>query len=191
MVLNLPTFLTILRVLLIPVLLWCMVAPITANNYWAAFIFYIIGVSDWLDGYLARAWNQASRFGAFLDPVADKLCISSVLIVLVWQYPGAAVAVPTVIIIAREIFVSGLREWMADLGVRDVVAVGMAGKIKTAAQGFAIFFMLLDYQLFGIELMDAGLWCLWLATVLSLWSMAQYVAGGWSHLTAVDDQDQA
>lgn len=184
MVMNFPTYLTMLRVILIPVLLWVMITPMTANNYWAAFVFYIIGVSDWLDGYLARAWDQSSRFGAFLDPVADKLCISSVLIILVWLNPGPEIAIPTAIIVAREILVSGLREWMADLGVRDAVAVGLAGKIKTAAQGFAIFFMLLDYELLGIQLFDAGLWCLWLATALSLWSMAQYMAGGWPHLTA-------
>lgn len=190
MVMNLPTLLTILRVLLIPVLLWCMVDTFTGSNYWAAFVFYIIGVSDWLDGYLARAWNQGTRFGAFLDPVADKLCISSVLIVLVWLNPSAEIALPTAVIVAREIFVSGLREWMADQGLRDAVAVGVTGKIKTMAQGFAIFFMLLDYPIIGIELFDAGLWCLWLATALSLWSMFQYLAGGWSYLTATEDQDE-
>ncbi len=189
MVMNLPTILTLLRVLLIPVLIWVMVTPFTANNYWAAFVFYIIGVSDWLDGYLARAWDQSSRFGAFLDPVADKLCISSVLVVLVMMYPSIEIAIPTAIIIAREIFVSGLREWMADLGLRDAVAVGIGGKIKTAAQGFAIFFMLLNYELYGLELFDAGLWCLWLATALSLWSMAQYTAAGWPHLTAKDSPE--
>ncbi len=187
MVMNLPTLLTVMRVLLIPVLLYCMVVPFTANNYWAAFIFYIIGVSDWLDGFLARAWNQGTRFGAFLDPIADKLCISSVLIVLVWMNPSAEIALPTAVIVAREIFVSGLREWMADLGVRDAVAVGVAGKLKTTAQGFAIFFMLLNYPIVGIELFDAGLWCLWLATALSIWSMGQYLAGGWEHLTATDE----
>lgn len=188
MVMNLPTILTILRVLLIPVLLWLMVDPVPYHNLWAAFVFYIIGVSDWLDGYLARAWNQGTRFGEFLDPVADKLCISSVLIVLVWLNPSAEIALPTAVIVAREIFVSGLREWMADKGLRDAVAVGIAGKIKTTAQGFAIFFMLLDYPIMGIELFDAGLWCLWLATVLSLWSMFQYLAGGWEHLTATDEE---
>ncbi|MDX1496047.1 MAG: CDP-diacylglycerol--glycerol-3-phosphate 3-phosphatidyltransferase [Salinisphaeraceae bacterium] len=180
--LNLPNILTILRVLLIPVLVYFLISEEVGSNYWAAFIFWVIGVSDWLDGYLARSMNLSTRLGAFLDPVADKLCVGVILVMLVWKDPRLIIAIPATIIIAREIFVSGLREWMSELGLRDAVAVDLSGKLKTAAQGFAIIFLIYNQDLAGIPVYELGIGCLLLATILAVFSMFNYIKGAWPHL---------
>ncbi len=179
---NLPNLLTILRVLLIPVLVALIISPAVGSNYWGAFVFWVIGVSDWLDGYLARQMNLSSRFGAFLDPVADKLCVVVILVMLVWKDPRLIIAIPSVIIIAREIFVSGLREWMAGLGLRDQVAVDMSGKVKTGAQGFAIIFLIYELDFYGLPVYQFGIGFLWLSTLLALFSMSNYLRGAWPHM---------
>lgn len=180
--LNLPNILTILRVLLIPVLVYFLICDQVGSNYWAAFVFWVIGVSDWLDGYLARTMNLSTRLGAFLDPVADKLCVGVILVMLVWKDPRLVIAIPATIIIGREIFVSGLREWMAELGVRDAVAVDLSGKLKTAAQGFAIIFLIYQQDLLSVPVYEVGIGFLWLATVLAVFSMINYIRGAWPHL---------
>ena len=185
---NIPNLLTIMRVLLIPVLVAFIVLPGINNHYWAAFIFWMIGVSDWLDGYLARQMNLSSRLGAFLDPVADKLCVVVILVILVWKDPRLIIAIPTVIIIAREIFVSGLREWMAGLGLRDQVAVDMSGKIKTGAQGFAIIFLIYQIDFYGFPVYQAGIAFLWLSTLLAVFSMINYLRGAWPHMKEPDSK---
>lgn len=180
--LNLPNLLTILRVLLIPVLVWFLISDGVSSHYWAAFVFWVIGVSDWLDGYLARSMNLSTRLGAFLDPVADKLCVGVILVMLVWKDPRLIIAIPTTIIIGREIFVSGLREWMSELGVRDAVAVDLSGKLKTAAQGFAIICLIYTQDLLGVPIYQLGIGFLWLATLLAVISMLNYLRGAWVHL---------
>ena len=179
---NIPNLLTLLRVLLIPVLVLFLVTEGVNNHYWAAGVFWVIGVSDWLDGYLARQMDLSTRLGAFLDPVADKLCVAVILIILVWKDPRLIIAIPATIIIAREIFVSALREWMAGLGLRDAVAVDLSGKLKTAAQGFAIIFLIYQVDFYGLPVYQAGIACLLLATVLAVISMLNYLKGSWPHL---------
>lgn len=176
---NLPNLLTWLRIVLIPVLGLMFLLPAPWANAVAAAIFAIAGITDWLDGYLARRWNQASAFGAFLDPVADKLIVAVALIVVIVETPLAAVAVPAAVIIGREIAVSALREWMAELGQRASVAVGMMGKIKTTAQMAAIICMLYRHDLYGVPVWGLGLALLYVAAVLTIYSMVLYLHAAW------------
>lgn len=137
------------------------------------FLFWLAAITDWLDGYLARALNQGSAFGAFLDPVADKLMVAAALIVLVKL--GTVDVIIAFIIIGREITISALREWMAQLGSSKSVAVSMLGKFKTAFQMLAILFLLYQEPLFGIETLWWGTLLIYLAAVLTLWSMVYYL----------------
>ncbi|PKO45704.1 MAG: CDP-diacylglycerol--glycerol-3-phosphate 3-phosphatidyltransferase [Betaproteobacteria bacterium HGW-Betaproteobacteria-22] len=185
---NIPTMLTWLRIILIPVFVIIFYLPTNPQEFgaipahWvnvtATIIFAVAALTDWLDGYLARRWNQTSSFGAFLDPVADKLMVAAALIVLVeFERVGAVVAL---IIIGREIAISALREWMAGEGQRSSVGVAMIGKVKTAVQMIAILFLLywdsihlpimgeIPTQLFGHVLID-------IAAILTLVSMAYYL----------------
>lgn len=187
MICNIPTLLTWLRILLIPVLVAVFYLPAQSKffgvisqetiNLAAMLIFLMASITDWLDGYLARKLNQTSAFGAFLDPVADKLMVAAALIVLVeFERVGAMSAL---IIIGREIAISALREWMASLGQRNSVGVAMVGKIKTAAQMAAILFLLYweNVQIAGIEIpiKFIGQILILLAVVLTLISMAYYL----------------
>lgn len=187
MVCNIPTLLTWLRILLIPVLIAVFYLPAQSKlfgvisqeaiNLAAMLIFLLAAVTDWLDGYLARRWNQTSAFGAFLDPVADKLMVAAALIVLVeFERVGAMSAL---IIIGREIAISALREWMAGLGKRNSVGVAMIGKIKTVAQMVAILFLLYweNVQIAGVEIpiKFIGQVLILLAVFLTLLSMAYYL----------------
>ena len=181
---NLPNALTGLRILLIPVLGLMFLLPHPWSNVIATAVFALAGITDWLDGYLARRLNQTSAFGAFLDPVADKLIVAVALIIIVTDRPTASIAVPAAVIIGREIAVSGLREWMAELGRRSSVAVGTLGKVKTTAQMVAILLLLLGMDLFGLPLRQIGFWLLYLAAVLTLYSMAQYLRAAWRELGA-------
>ena len=183
---NLPNALTGLRILLIPVLGLMFLLPHPWSNVIATAVFALAGITDWLDGYLARRLNQTSAFGAFLDPVADKLIVAVALIIIVTDRPTASIAVPAAVIIGREIAVSGLREWMAELGRRSSVAVGTLGKVKTTAQMAAILLLLLGMDLFGLPLRQIGFWLLYLAAVLTLYSMAQYLRAAWRELGAGD-----
>lgn len=176
---NLPNLLTWLRIVLIPVLGLLFLLPAPWSNAVAAAVFAIAAITDWLDGYLARRWNQASAFGAFLDPVADKLIVAVALIVVIVESPLAVVAVPAAVIIGREIAVSALREWMAELGQRASVAVGMMGKVKTTAQMAAIICMLYRQDVGGVPVWEIGLGLLYVAAVLTIYSMVLYLHAAW------------
>lgn len=183
--LNLPTWLTLLRVLAIPVLVvvLCFGDRQTYSPDWlAASIFAAAAITDWFDGYLARRLNQTSPFGAFLDPVADKLMVSSALVMLVFLDNRWLVALPAVVIIGREITISALREWMAELGQRTHVAVSSIGKYKTVMQLIAIGLMLLKGKLYIFSIYQIGLTCLWIAAVLTVWSMVVYLKAAWPTL---------
>jgi cardiolipin synthase len=175
---NIPNLLTWLRILLIPLFIGILYLPgdwlsESTANIIAMVIFIAAAITDWLDGYLARRLNQLSAFGAFLDPVADKLMVAAALIVLVeFERVSALVAV---IIIGREITISALREWMAKVGESRSVAVSMLGKLKTTAQMVAIPFLLYYNQLGPIDCRQVGTWLIWAAAVLTLWSMAYYL----------------
>lgn len=181
-VLNLPNILTLIRVVAIPVLVLVFYLPFKWSDLFAAALFLAAGITDWLDGYLARKLNQTSPFGAFLDPVADKLIVGVALVVLVQVHATAWLAVPAMVIVSREITVSALREWMAELGQRAKVAVSQLGKIKTVTQMTAITLLLAqkpEVDLEGHIIMTPWLWLsyglLYLATALTLWSMMSYL----------------
>ncbi|HUW50872.1 MAG TPA: CDP-diacylglycerol--glycerol-3-phosphate 3-phosphatidyltransferase [Sulfuricella sp.] len=179
MPLNIPNLLTWLRILLIPVFAAVFYLPAEwLHPQWvnltATLIFAVAAVTDWLDGYLARVLNQTSAFGAFLDPVADKLMVAAALILLVWK--GRVDAPIALIIVGREIAISALREWMAGVGQGKSVAVSFIGKLKTTAQMVAILLLLYHDPI--LQIIDTHLWGTWLiyiAAILTLWSMAYYI----------------
>lgn len=173
---NLPMMLTWMRIAAIPLLVGVFLfLPVEIARPLSAWIFGIASATDFLDGYLARRWNQQSTFGAFLDPVADKLIVAVALVLLVYSDGDLAVVLATAIIIGREVFVSALREWMAGQGISAAVKVSQLGKAKTLAQMFAILFMLHYVPLFGvIDVHAIGYWLLMLAAVLTFVSGAQY-----------------
>lgn len=174
--LNLPTQLTLFRILLIPLLVVVFYLPWEWRDLTCAIIFSIAALTDWLDGILARRLGQTSSFGAFLDPVADKLMVTVVLVLLVQREPSVWLALPTALIIARELTVAALREWMAILGERKKVEVSWLGKCKTALQMVAIAILLLSLDWAWPPLRLLGYGCLYLATLLTMWSMLRYLA---------------
>ena len=185
MPLNLPILLTWLRVALIPIFVGIFYLPdaqisLACKNLLGTVLFALAAITDWFDGYLARKWNQTSAFGAFLDPVADKLMVAAALIVLVQL--GRADAIIATIIIGREITISALREWMATIGASRSVAVSLLGKIKTAAQMAAIPLLLFQDALLGLDTMQAGNWLIWIAALLTLWSMGYYLRMAWPEI---------
>lgn len=186
MKLTLPTFLTLLRVLLIPVFIVAFYLPLASSHLISAIIFALAGLTDWFDGYLARKLNQESAFGAFLDPVADKLMVVAAIVLLVHVHPSVWMAIPAVIIISREITVSALREWMAELGSRAVVKVNMIGKSKTFAQFVSILLMLYEEPLLGISMFDVGLVLFGVAALLTIYSMFIYLKAAWPVLSSED-----
>jgi CDP-diacylglycerol--glycerol-3-phosphate 3-phosphatidyltransferase/cardiolipin synthase len=181
-ILNLPNILTLIRVATIPVLVVVFYLPFKWSDLLASALFLAAGLTDWLDGYLARKLGQTSPFGAFLDPVADKLIVAVALVMLVQAHATIWMVVPAMVIVSREITVSALREWMAELGQRSKVAVSSLGKVKTVTQMVAITLLL---GLKPVHLGDGGgemtlaLWiayaCLYVATALTLWSMLRYL----------------
>ena len=177
---NLPTWLTLLRIALLPVI----VVVFYLDYVWArplsCLIFSIAGITDWLDGYLARLWQVESRFGAFLDPVADKLMVSTVLILIVEFDQSPWLTVPAIVIIGREITVSALREWMAEMGQRGKVAVGWLGKVKTTAQITALGMLLFLYDFLGLPIYQMGIAALYVAAALTIWSMVGYMQAAFS-----------
>jgi len=177
---NIPNTLTLLRILMIPIFMVVFYLPIEWNNRLACFIFILAGVTDILDGYLARKLNQQSSLGAFLDPVADKIMIAVVLVILVQQDPSLFLALPAAIIIGREITISALREWMAEIGARSRVAVSGYGKLKTIMQMVALGLLIYRDDLFGIlPIYALGYICLYVAVILTIWSLFQYLASAW------------
>lgn len=176
MFLTLPTLLTWARIVAIPLIVGVFYLPVSVQtqNLAATAMFVAFALTDWLDGYLARKLNQASKFGAFLDPVADKFLVCACLLVLVQL--GRCNALMALIIIGREIAISALREWMAQIGASGSVAVHMLGKLKTTVQMVAIPFLLFDAPLLGlIDTRIWGGWLLWAACVLTVWSMIYYL----------------
>lgn len=180
---NIPNLLTLLRIALIPVLALVYYLPVPWAPAASALVFLLAAVTDWLDGYLARRLGQTSPFGAFLDPVADKLMVAVALVLLVQGDPDPYLALPAAVIIGREIAISALREWMAELGRRTHVAVSVIGKFKTAAQMVAIILLLFRAPVFGIPVLPIGYVLLYLAAVLTLWSMVMYLKAAWPVLT--------
>jgi CDP-diacylglycerol--glycerol-3-phosphate 3-phosphatidyltransferase len=172
---NIPNILTMLRVALIPILVLVFYLPFQWHYFVACFVFTLAGITDWLDGYLARRWNQSTPFGAFMDPVADKLMVSAALVLLVELHASPWFAVPAVIIISREILVSALREWMADMGKRTSVAVSYVGKVKTALQMVAIGVLLAAGDNVIPYLAYIGYVLHYIAAVLTIWSMIAYL----------------
>lgn len=191
MIWNAPNSLTLLRIVLIPVFIVVYYLPVIWAPMLTTAIFVLAALTDWLDGYLARRLNQASAFGAFLDPVADKLMVVSALVLLaVDPEIGGRVlderlfAVVVIIIIGREITVSALREWMAELGNRASVAVSFVGKFKTGSQMLAIPFLLYQQPLMGLPVFQIGEYLLYVAATLTLWSMLAYLKAAWPTLVS-------
>ena len=192
---NIALALTWMRIAAIPLVVVVFMLP----GYWpkpiAALIFTIAGLTDWLDGYLARKLDMTSKFGAFLDPVADKLMVATALVLILWAAPqhnliffprhDIALAICAVIIIGREIVISALREWMAELGERHHVAVSGVAKLKTILQLVGVGAMLFTYPFFGvIPVYGIGFALVLAAAVLTVWSMMLYLKAAWPHLDA-------
>jgi cardiolipin synthase len=183
MPLNIPILLTWLRVALIPLVVGVFFLPehwmtMDERGLAATIIFVVAALTDWFDGYLARRWNETSAFGAFLDPVADKLMVAGALLLLVQL--DRTNAIIAFIIIGREIAITALREWMAQIGASKSVAVSSLGKVKTAAQMIAIPLLLYSEPLFGsIPTLEIGQYLLDVAAVLTLWSMFYYLRKAW------------
>ncbi|OUS25547.1 CDP-diacylglycerol--glycerol-3-phosphate 3-phosphatidyltransferase [Gammaproteobacteria bacterium 45_16_T64] len=176
---TIPNILTMLRILAIPVIVLLYYLPFEWKYIAAACVFAGAGFTDWLDGYLARKWKQSSALGAFLDPVADKLMVAVSLVVLVEAHASAWLAVPALVIISREITISALREWMAEVGQRASVAVSYIGKVKTAAQMLAITGLLANPPGFDQMVVVLAYAVLYIATALTLWSMIIYLRAAW------------
>ncbi len=177
---TIPNILTSFRILLVPVFVIFFYLPVDWANQAAAWVFMIAAITDWFDGYLARKLDQMSAFGAFLDPVADKVMVAVALVLLVdrnpTDYPSVFMTIAAIIIIGREITISALREWMAEVGSRNSVAVSIIGKIKTTAQMTALIWLLYAQPLFGIPLVEIGFILLYVSVFLTLWSMVDYIA---------------
>lgn len=173
---NLPTNLTLLRIALIPLLTVIFYVPWEYSNLVCTLIFMFAGFTDWLDGYLARRMQQETPFGAFLDPVADKLMVAIVLVLIVQQQATPYLAVPAAIIIGREITIASLREWMAEIGQRAKVKVSQLGKWKTTAQMLSITLLLYREDIADLPVNTVGYVLLYIAAILTLWSMVNYLS---------------
>ena len=179
MKLNLANTLTLIRIAAIPVVMICFYSSMDLARPIAGIVFGLAAVTDILDGYAARKLGQTSKFGEFLDPVADKLMVTILLVLLVESDPRITVTLIAVIIIGREITVSALREWMAGIGARARVAVRLSGKVKTVFQMFGIGFMVYQHDLFGIEIYNFGYFLLLISAGMTLWSMIDYLRAAW------------
>jgi CDP-diacylglycerol--glycerol-3-phosphate 3-phosphatidyltransferase/cardiolipin synthase len=194
---NLPNLLTLFRIALVPVFIVLFFLPLSWAREGCAVLFALAAVTDWLDGYFARRMGLVSPIGAFLDPVADKLMVAAALVLLVQADPTPWLAIPAVVIIGREITVSALREWMAELGDRARVAVSAVGKFKTAAQMVAVILLLYRDDFLGIPVYAVGFVLLYVAVILTLWSMTVYLRAalpsllrGHAEATAVPGQGE-
>ena len=191
MKLTIPTMLTLARIVMIPVLVLVFYLPYKWSNFASAAVFALAAFTDWLDGWIARRYDLHSAFGAFLDPVADKLMVAVALFLIVQGHPTPWMALWAGVIVGREIAVSALREWMAEIGQRATVKVALTGKIKTVAQMFALLCLL--YSVVpgvkpaawpGDVVFHVGDWMLAAAALLTLWSGAQYLIAAWPALMA-------
>lgn len=190
MVWNVPNILTWMRIVAIPLLVAIFYLPLglaeEQRNLMSTVVFVAAAITDWVDGWLARRWNQTSPFGAFLDPVADKLMVCTALVALIEL--GRLDPIIGLIIIGREITISALREWMASVGARSSVAVNWLGKAKTISQMVAVPFLLFDGALFA-GLMDTRVWgtvLIWVAAALTVFSMVMYLRAAWPELQRTD-----
>ncbi len=199
---NTPIFVTVLRLALIPVFVAIYVWPGRWNHLGAAAVFAVAALTDWLDGYLARRLKQTTRFGAFLDPVADKLVVVSAIVMMVGDHASLWLTLPGLVIVGREIVISALREWMAEMNRRGIVAVGLLGKVKTGVQIAAILFLLAfppitdDARLLEGALDDPnslgsliGYVLIYLAAIMTLSSMFVYLRAAWPTLRAGLESD--
>jgi len=181
---TIPNILAVLRIALIPVFVLVYYLPYSWSHVATTALFGLAALTDWFDGYLARKLEQTSPFGAFLDPVADKLIVAVALIMLVQTNPTMWFVVPAAVIVGREIAISALREWMAEIGERTQVAVSFIGKIKTTAQMIALLLLLYRQPLWGFPTNEVGVLLLYVAAILTLWSMVMYLKAAWPMLSA-------
>ncbi|WP_413112427.1 CDP-diacylglycerol--glycerol-3-phosphate 3-phosphatidyltransferase [Thaumasiovibrio sp. DFM-14] len=170
--LTIPNILSFIRLLLIPVFVVIFYLPYQWAEFVAALVFVVAALTDWLDGFLARKLNQTTRFGAFIDPVADKVMVATALVLVVEDYATFWVTIPAITMIGREIIISALREWMAEIGKRSSVAVSWVGKVKTTAQMIALILLIWQPHAYIIWL---GYVALYVAMGLTYWSMYQYI----------------
>lgn len=189
MIWTVPNILTLLRIILIPILVLVFYLAGQWSYQLSAAIFGLAALTDMLDGYLARRLRQISVFGAFLDPVADKLMVAVALVLLVQDNPTPLFAIPAAIIIGREIAISALREWMSEIGERTKVAVSVIGKIKTITQMVAILLLLYKLPLGPLPTHEIGLVLLYIAAILTLWSMFVYLRAAWPILSGHSGTD--
>ena len=176
---TLPTAITLFRIALIPLFVIVFYLPFSWANIAATAIFVVAALSDWVDGYLARSMQLESSFGAFLDPVADKLMVVVIIVLLVQANPSIYVALPSVVIVAREISISALREWMAQLGSSTTVKVSFIGKTKTVLQMVALGLMIFSEPFMGLPIFDIGLATYYVAAILTIMSLAIYLRAAW------------
>jgi len=181
---TIPNILTFLRIALIPVFVVAHYLPYSWSHVATTALFGLAALTDWFDGYLARKLEQTSPFGAFLDPVADKLIVAVALILLVQTNPTFWFVIPAAVIVGREIAISALREWMAEIGERTQVSVSFIGKIKTTAQMTALLLLLYRQPLWGFPTNEVGVLLLYVAAILTLWSMVIYLKAAWPLLSA-------
>lgn len=180
---NVPVFLTLIRIAAAPLIVFFYYWPRPWAHPLAGTLFALAALTDWLDGYLARVWHQMTPLGAFLDPVADKLLVSIALVIVLPQHPDFFLPIATAIIIGREIMISALREWMAEMGKRASVAVNFVGKLKTVLQMVAVTLLLWYHPgTFG-WVVWLGPWLLYVAAALTLWSMIIYLRLAWQSLS--------
>ncbi|PCM45982.1 CDP-diacylglycerol--glycerol-3-phosphate 3-phosphatidyltransferase [Marinobacter sp. ANT_B65] len=182
---TLPNLLTLSRILMIPVFVVVFYLPVQWSYMASAAIFGVAAATDWLDGYLARKLDQSTPFGAFLDPVADKLMVAVALALLIQEYSAILLTIPATVIIGREIVISALREWMAEIGSRASVAVSYIGKVKTTAQMASIVGLLAFPP--GQLLSELSVVLLYIAAFLTLWSMGLYIKAAWPDLFPEND----
>ena len=173
-----------IRLFLIPVFVIVFYLPTSWAPFTAAMVFWVAGFTDWLDGVAARKLGQTSRFGAFLDPVADKVMVATALLLIAEHYNTIWITIPAIIMISREIIISALREWMAEIGKRSSVAVSWIGKVKTFSQMFALWVLIWRYDDWMIWI---GYLSLYVATILTLWSMVQYLMAAKDDMLVSDE----
>ena len=185
---TIPNVITLIRVVLIPMFVCVYFLDWRWAKETAAFIFWFAAITDWFDGYLARKLQQSTPFGAFLDPVADKLIVAAALLMITHSYDSVWITLPAILLLVREIYVSALREWMGSQGVRDTVQVSFIGKAKTTAQMLALIGLLSgleEFMGFPIYWVTLGYILLYIATWLSVWSMISYTKAAWPHLSGL------
>lgn len=188
MKITIPTILTLFRIVLLPIMVVAYYLPYRYTNVVAAAMFAAMSITDWLDGWIARRWGLTSKFGAFLDPVADKVTVTVALFLIVQTDPSPLMAIVGAIIVGREIAISALREWMAEVGQRQTVRVAAIGKIKTIAQMVAIVILFYRHDFVGLPMYRLGQGLLIAAAALTIWSGVMYVRAAWPTMKKVDER---